>query len=119
MEINTDVHAQRVTAAQARQLKHNQGDHSECKPTTCFWTAERQRKEEPELGNVAAKLVHDLGLSNHAESRIFIEQFLELQKDNEILGLLIVQLQSEVSALKAEILELKRRKGIPLKAETR
>jgi hypothetical protein len=33
--------------------------------------------------------------------------------------MLIIGLQTEVSALKAEIIDLKRKKGYPIKAETR
>ena len=71
------------------------------------------------LDKAAAKLVHELGLSNQAESDVFVEQFLSLHRDNETLGLLIVQLQSEVSALKERVTQLERKRGLPIKAETR
>jgi hypothetical protein len=67
----------------------------------------------------ARQIVHDLGLSNQAESHRFINRILALEKDNKVLGLLITQLQSEASALKDRVTQLERKRGLPRGAETR
>lgn len=107
MEINTNTLQQRRAAANAADVERNRAR-----------AAGEVRPIESNLGfalegGEVARLTHDLGLSNQPESYAFIRRVLKMEQDLEVQGLVIIQLQEEVSALK--------RKGgyRPPKTETR
>ena len=113
--------AERIAAAQRRDAERNrvrQSGTAEA-PSIGETTVLGDRTGFAIGTGEATVIMHDLGLSNTPESHRFINRILAMEKDLNTQGMLIIGLQTEVSALKAEIIELKRRKGLPLKAETR
>ncbi len=115
---NTGNLAERVAAAQER-LRHGQGDARVAKTVNDDLAFTIGTGE-------AARIMHDLGMANCVQSLAFIERFLAVERANETLSMRItghktslLEAWSEISALKAEIQDLKRRKGIPPRAETR